>query len=225
MDRAAFYVGISRARDNAVVLTDNREDLVEALEAHAGLPMTALEAVGEDIAPPAPVPLRIPEREAVWPELSAWRALEEAARQQGTIPFYVDGCAEAVQRLAELGRAPGILSGVAAEAQRAAETHEAARAARATLDRLHEGLSAEIAGRAGLTDGTGDSGRDYVFWCAGALQLRAEADGIAGEEERYRPHHRLGHDPLAEPPGCPNRRGHLKLTIRKRRLAHRQQAA
>ena len=57
VDRAGFYVGISRARDRAVVLTDNREDLVEALEAHAGLPVTALEAVGEEIAPPAPVPL------------------------------------------------------------------------------------------------------------------------------------------------------------------------
>ena len=54
VDRAGFYVGISRARDRAVVLTDNREDLVEALEAHAGLPATALEAVGEEIAPPAP---------------------------------------------------------------------------------------------------------------------------------------------------------------------------
>ncbi len=186
VDRAAFYVGISRARDNAVVLTDNREDLVEALEDHAGLPMTALEAVGEEIAPPVPLP--IPEREAVWPELSAWRALEEAARQQGTIPFYVDGCTEAVERLTELGRAPGISADVAAEAERAAEAHDAASAARATLDRLHEGLEAEIAGRAGLTDGTGERGRDYVFWCEAALKLSAEADGIAGEEDRYRPH-------------------------------------
>ena len=186
VDRAAFYVGISRARDNAVVLTDNREDLVEALEEHAGLPMTALEAVGEEIAPPVPLP--IPEHEAVWPELSAWRALEEEARQQGTIPYYMEGCAEAVERLAELGRAPGISAGIAAEAKRAAETHEAAAAARAALDRLHEKLEAEIAGRTGLTDRTGDRGRDYELWCAGALKLRAEADGIAGEEERYRPH-------------------------------------
>ena len=43
--------------------------------------MTALEAVGEEIAPSAPASLPIPEREAVWPELSAWRAPEEAEQQ------------------------------------------------------------------------------------------------------------------------------------------------
>ncbi len=186
VDRAGFYVGISRARDNAVVLTDNREDLVEALEAHAGVAMTALEAVGEEIVPPAPAP--IPEREAVWPELSAWRALEEEARQQDTLPFYMEGCATAVERLAELSRTPGISGAVVAEAERAAGAHEAAGEARAALDRLHEGLEAGIAGRAGLTDGTGDLGRDYVHWHEAALRLLAEADGIAGEEDRWRPH-------------------------------------
>ena len=43
--------------------------------------MTALEAVSKEIAPSAPVFLPIPECEAVWPELSAWRALDEAAQQ------------------------------------------------------------------------------------------------------------------------------------------------
>ena len=186
VDRAAFYVGISRARDNAVVLTDNREDLVEALEAHAGLPMTALEAVGEEIAPPVRRP--IPAREAVWPELSAWRALEEEARRQDTIPFYLEGCAEAVERLAELGRTPGIAAGVAAEAERAAEAHQAAGEARAALDRLHEGLETQIAGRADVTDGTGDHGRDYVLWREAAQGLLAGADGTAGDWERRRPH-------------------------------------
>ena len=186
VDRAAFYVGISRARDRAVVLTDNREDLVEALEAHAGTAMTALEAVGEEIAPPAPLP--IPAREALWPELSAWRALEEEARRRGTIPFYMEGCATAVERLAGLGRTPGVAAGVAAEAERAAKAHEAAGEARAALDRLHEGLEAGIAGRAGLTDGTGDHGRDYVLWREAAQALLAGADGTAGDGERRRPH-------------------------------------
>ncbi len=186
VDRAAFYVGISRARDNAVVLTDNREDLVEALEAHAGAAMTALEAVGEEIAPPAPLP--IPEREALWPELSAWRALEEEARRQGTIPFYMEGCADAVERLAELGRTPGVAAGVAAEAERVAKAHEAAGKARAALDRLHEALEAGIDGRAGLTGRTGDRAPEYDDWRKAAERLLAAADGIDAEEERRRPH-------------------------------------
>ena len=186
VDRAAFYVGISRARDNAVVLTDNREDLVEALEAHAGAAMTALEAVGEEIAPPAPLP--IPEREALWPDLSAWRALEEEARRQGTVPFYIEGCADAVERLAELGRTPGISAAVAAEAERVAGAHAAAGEARAALDRLHEALAAGIDGRAGLTGRTGDRAREYGPWRKAAEQLLAAADGAAAGEERRRPH-------------------------------------
>ena len=186
VDRAAFYVGISRARDNAVVLTDNREDLVEALEAHAGAAMTALEAVGEEIAPAAPLP--IPAREALWPELSTWRALEEEARRQGTIPFYMEGCADAVERLAELGRTPGISGAVAAAAERVAGAYAAAGEARAALDRLHEALAAGIDGRAGLTGRTGDRAREYGPWHKAAQQLLSAADGAAAGEERRRPH-------------------------------------
>ncbi len=50
-DQSTFYVEISRARDRAVVLTDNRDDLVEMLEANTGERATALEAVGERIGP------------------------------------------------------------------------------------------------------------------------------------------------------------------------------
>ena len=43
-DQATFYVEVSRARDEAVILTDNREQLAETLEERTGLRMTALEA-------------------------------------------------------------------------------------------------------------------------------------------------------------------------------------
>ena len=46
-DQQTFYVEISRARDNAVVLTDNREQLGETLERNTGQRLTALEAIGE----------------------------------------------------------------------------------------------------------------------------------------------------------------------------------
>ncbi|MXX90316.1 MAG: relaxase domain-containing protein [Boseongicola sp. SB0677_bin_26] len=45
-DQATFYVEVTRARDEAVILTDNREQLAETLEERTGLRMTALEAVG-----------------------------------------------------------------------------------------------------------------------------------------------------------------------------------
>ena len=58
-----FYVEISRARDNAIVLTDNLEQLAETLEENTGETLTALEAIGAEEAwlPPrvlqkAPVP-------------------------------------------------------------------------------------------------------------------------------------------------------------------------
>ncbi len=44
--QAAFYVELSRARDNAVLLTDDRDGLVEALETAAGDELSALEAIG-----------------------------------------------------------------------------------------------------------------------------------------------------------------------------------
>ena len=78
-DQATFYVEVSRARDEAVILTDNREQLAETLEERTGLRMTALEAVGEttrervheavpEAAPavPEPVPgIAVPEKPTV----------------------------------------------------------------------------------------------------------------------------------------------------------------
>ncbi len=44
--QAAFYVELTRARDNAVLLTDDRDALVEALETATGDELSALEAIG-----------------------------------------------------------------------------------------------------------------------------------------------------------------------------------
>ncbi len=44
--QAAFYVEMTRARDNAVLLTDDRDALVEALETATGDELSALEAIG-----------------------------------------------------------------------------------------------------------------------------------------------------------------------------------
>ncbi len=47
VNQQTLYVQLSRAREQAVVLTDNREQLVETLEANTGERLTALEAIGE----------------------------------------------------------------------------------------------------------------------------------------------------------------------------------
>ena len=49
-DQAMFYVELTRARDNVVLLTDDREALIEALEAAPAGEMSALRAIGEQFA-------------------------------------------------------------------------------------------------------------------------------------------------------------------------------
>ncbi len=78
----SFYVQISRARDDAVVLTDDRESLAVALEADSGDRLTALEALGEDIALPEKetaerAPLRVPKK------LPKAPSLKPAAHERG----------------------------------------------------------------------------------------------------------------------------------------------
>ena len=46
-DQATFYVELTRARDNVVLLTDDREALIEALETAPAGEMSALKAIGE----------------------------------------------------------------------------------------------------------------------------------------------------------------------------------
>ena len=96
-DQSTFYVEISRARDSAVVLTDNCEQLVEVLEAHTGERATALEAVGEEIGPDAE-DLSIPVPLPAWSPREEWTALEEKARNEGTILFRVEGYGDLIER-------------------------------------------------------------------------------------------------------------------------------
>ena len=46
-DQAMFYVELTRARDNVVLLTDDREALIEALETAPAEELSALKAIGE----------------------------------------------------------------------------------------------------------------------------------------------------------------------------------
>ena len=101
-DQSTFYVEISRARDSAVVLTDNREQLVEVLEAHTGERATALEAVGEEIDPEA-LRRRLAEKGPVWTPRGEWTRLEAMAREEGTVAFLAEGYDALVGAHGEIG--------------------------------------------------------------------------------------------------------------------------
>ena len=77
-DQATFYVEVSRARDEVVILTDNREQLAETLEERPGLRMTALEAIGEDVARAV-----IPDKAAAPAAEAALTQLAAAAGREG----------------------------------------------------------------------------------------------------------------------------------------------
>ena len=106
-DQATFYVEVSRARDEVVVLTDNREQLAETLEERTGLRMTALEAVGERPGgreAEAGPPVRIPDREPLQVADRAFGTLGEDAVAAGRSVLDMPGFRDAATRLEhELG--------------------------------------------------------------------------------------------------------------------------
>ena len=96
-DRQLFHVELSRVSDRFLLLTDDREALVELLEARPGLEDGALEALGVD---PAEIP-------AVDLEVFAglaedWRALRQEAEETETIPFFLAGYGGVMARAAAL---------------------------------------------------------------------------------------------------------------------------
>ena len=105
-DREMFHVEISRVREDFLLLTDDREALIELLEEREGGTDGALEALGID--PAIPTPAVEPETIA---ELAAdWRALKEREEETNTPAFFLAGYREVVARAAGLGTgdlAPG----------------------------------------------------------------------------------------------------------------------
>ena len=74
-DQAMFYVELTRARDNVVLLTDDREALIEALETAPAEELSALRAIGEQF--------EAPEQTAAQPSPSEREVvLDNAARER-----------------------------------------------------------------------------------------------------------------------------------------------
>ena len=104
-DQSTFYVEISRARDQVVVLTDNLVELVEVLEANTGERATAIEVTDEPIEPGAEEFARLlPEKAPVWTPREDWAALEARARREGTVLFHVEGYGALIERVRKLAR-------------------------------------------------------------------------------------------------------------------------
>ena len=103
--QAGLYVEASRARDRFVLVTDNRESLEEALEENEGIRMTAMEAVGNDDAPPGPPDASIGDASiGMLHDLREdWRALVARAEAERTELAGMEGYARIVTGVHALG--------------------------------------------------------------------------------------------------------------------------
>ena len=108
-DQSTFYVEISRARDRAVVLTDNAEELVKVLADNTGERPTAIEAVDAPLElEPEEIVRLLAEEEPVWSPRAEWEALERRAQREGTVLFLVDGYGELIGGARELAGNPDL---------------------------------------------------------------------------------------------------------------------
>ena len=98
MDQAMFHVEVSRASEAFLLLTDDREALVEMLEAHRpDRDDGALEALGLDPAKPPVV-----EPELFETLVADWRALQGPSEETGALPFFLPGYEAVMARAAAL---------------------------------------------------------------------------------------------------------------------------
>ena len=94
--QASFYVELTRARDNAVLLTDDRDALVEALETSTGEELSALEAIGQqfqETEEKAPRPVT-PKPDLSGDALREAKAWHEEAETLAALGDHVEACLE-----------------------------------------------------------------------------------------------------------------------------------
>ncbi len=94
-DRELFHVELSRVSHEFLLLTDDREALVELLESRPGIEDGALAALGLDLSDEPAVDAE------EFAELAAdWRALRDRAEEAETIPFHLPGYRQTMARAA-----------------------------------------------------------------------------------------------------------------------------
>ena len=99
VDPELFHVELSRVSEAFLLLTDDREALIERLEAQDWSKDGALEALGIDLSEP---PVVDPEEFAA---LAAdWRAILQEGEETNTLPFFLTGYRDVMARAAALAQ-------------------------------------------------------------------------------------------------------------------------
>ena len=99
VDPELFHVELSRVSEAFLLLTDDREALIERLEAQDWSEEGALEALGIDLSEP---PVVDPEEFAA---LAAdWRAILRKGEERNTLPFFLTGYRDTMARAAALAQ-------------------------------------------------------------------------------------------------------------------------
>ena len=96
-DRELFHVEISRVTNEFLLLTDDREALIELIETRAGGEEGALEALGFD-----PANMSAVDPEPFTALAADWRAIERRAGETDTVPFFLPGYRDVMARAATL---------------------------------------------------------------------------------------------------------------------------
>ena len=192
-DQAALYVELTRERDSAVLLTDDREALVEALEARTGERGAALEAVAARDAAVRPAPA-VAAKPRLHPEPIVWEAFAAAATERGEQPFAAPGHATVLGPVLALAGGPAPATPAvahrvatahrtwAAERERERDNLRAALAQRTAALRAYLRARKSPAGRTPVRGGTAAAVRDaygsLLEQASGAIDA---ASDLAGE--------------------------------------------
>ena len=130
-DRTLLYVQMSRAAEDFVLLTDDREALADTLARREGAGDGALEAIGEALArPPAVAP-------EVFEKLrSDWTALRDRAHAAGDLPCFAQGYGDLIARAGALAAVDDLPPDMRRFTDTLLADHARHRAQRASVERL-----------------------------------------------------------------------------------------
>ncbi|MCY4408136.1 MAG: relaxase domain-containing protein [Rhodospirillaceae bacterium] len=187
-DQSTFYVEISRARDRAVVLTDNLDELVEVLEANTGERATALDAVGEPIEMDVQaLAQRIPLKGRICTPDEEWAAVEARARREGTVAFRAEGYDALMERVRALAEQPDLPAATREVLDRLLAYDRACREGDAAAREFLGLLAAHAETRRGLEEAAGAAGRaiagleGYGDWRALSARLIANGEVLLAD--------------------------------------------
>ena len=144
--------------------------------------------------PPPPVPPKPDWWPAYESAVREWNALNERARQSGTLPFYAGGYAELILRMRALAENPDIPAASRAPMIRTLQGHEHHLAARKKVEDFLAGADRHMARRDALRDAAADAdvavaeAPNYRGWRREAERLVEEGEAILSDRETRETH-------------------------------------